>query len=62
MYAGKQLVDGSPFTVSVVPLISPLRLVEASSSGIVGKPLTYRVSSSTAAGSALQPSRRNYHS
>ena len=43
VYAGSQLVSGCPFTLSVLPLVSPLRLSEASSSGIVGKPMSFRV-------------------
>ena len=43
VYAGSQLVSGCPFTLSVLPLVSPLRLSEASSSGIVGKPMPFRV-------------------
>lgn len=44
MYADRQPVSGSPFTMSILPLVSPLRLVEASSSGLVGRTVPLRVS------------------
>ena len=44
VYVGKQLVDSCTFTIPVLPLISPLRLIDVSSSGVVGKTATFRVS------------------
>jgi len=46
VYAGRDKVSGSPFTLSVLPFVSPLKITEASSSGVLGQTLSFRVSCS----------------